>query len=98
MPFVNRRREAVARCRRILDDMGLERISPDQPLSALSIGERQLVEVAKALGQNARLVILDEPTATLSDAESRHVFAAIRRVAATGLLGHLRLPPADGGA
>ncbi|GGP07677.1 sugar ABC transporter ATP-binding protein [Nonomuraea glycinis] len=84
VPFVNRRRKAVARCRRILDDMGLERISPDQPLSALGIGERQLVEVAKALGQNARLVILDEPTATLSDAESRHVFAAIRRVAATG--------------
>ncbi len=62
---------------------------------ALGIGERQLIEVAKALGQHARLVILDEPTATLSDIESRHVFAAIRRVAATGLLGHLRLPPAD---
>ncbi|WP_326626986.1 sugar ABC transporter ATP-binding protein [Nonomuraea fuscirosea] len=84
VPFVNRRRAAAARCRRILDDLGLERIDPDQPLSALGIGERQLVEIAKALGQNARLVILDEPTATLSDAESRHVFAAIRRVAATG--------------
>ncbi|SFQ20838.1 ribose transport system ATP-binding protein [Actinomadura madurae] len=83
-PFVNRRRKAAARCRRILDDMGLKHISPDQPLSALGIGTRQLVEIAKALSQNARLVILDEPTATLSDAESAFVFAAIRRVAATG--------------
>ena len=68
----------------VLDDMGLERIEPDQPLSTLSIGERQLIEIAKALSQHARLVILDEPTATLSDVESQHVFAAIRRVAATG--------------
>jgi ABC-type sugar transport system ATPase subunit len=84
VPFLNRRRQARARCRRVLDDMGLERIDPDRPLSTLSIGERQLIEIAKALSQNARLVILDEPTATLSDAESEHVFAAVRRVAATG--------------
>ena len=40
--------------------------------------------MARALSQNARLVILDEPTATLSDVETGHVFAAIRRVAAQG--------------
>ncbi len=84
VPMINRRRSAVARCRRVLDGMGLERIDPDQPVSALSIGERQLIEIAKALSQQARLVILDEPTATLTDVESEHVFAAIRRVAATG--------------
>ena len=84
VPLVNRRRTALARCRRVLDDIGLERIDPDQPLSALSLGERQLIEVAKALSQRARLVMLDEPTATLTDAESALVFAAIRRVAATG--------------
>lgn len=82
--FLNRRRAAVARCRRILDDIGLERVSPDQPLSSLGIGERQLVEIARALSQDARLVILDEPTATLSDVESERVFAAVRRVAARG--------------
>ncbi|GIJ24200.1 sugar ABC transporter ATP-binding protein [Micromonospora lutea] len=83
-PLVNRRRTARARCRQILDGMGLEHIRPDQPVTTLGIGERQLVEIAKALSQNARVVILDEPTATLSDVESAHVFAAIRRVAATG--------------
>ncbi|HZZ96907.1 MAG TPA: ATP-binding cassette domain-containing protein [Jatrophihabitantaceae bacterium] len=44
----NRRGAAVRRCRRVLDEMGLERISPDQPLSSRSIGERQLVEIACA--------------------------------------------------
>lgn len=83
-PLLNRRRSAFARCRRVLDDMGLERIHPDQLVSTLSIGERQLVEIAKALSQQARVVILDEPTATLSDAETEHVFAAVRRVAASG--------------
>jgi ABC-type sugar transport system ATPase subunit len=83
-PWVSRRRAALARCREVLDDLGLQRISPTQPLSSLSIGERQLVEIGRALSQNARLVILDEPTATLSDVESERVFAAIRRVAARG--------------
>ena len=83
-PLVNRRRAATERCRQVLGDMGLDRLRPDQPLSELSIGERQLIEVARALSQNARLVILDEPTATLSDVETQHVFAAIRRVAAQG--------------
>ena len=84
-PLVNQRRTALARCRRVLDDLGLQRIDPDQPVSALSLGDRQLIEIAKALSQRARLVIFDEPTATLTGAESSLVFAAIRRaVAATG--------------
>ncbi|PRY30654.1 sugar ABC transporter ATP-binding protein [Pseudosporangium ferrugineum] len=82
--FFKRRRAALRRCREVLDDMGLDRVRPDQPVAALSMGERQLVEIAKALSQRARVVILDEPTATLSEAESRRVFAAVRRVAARG--------------
>jgi ABC-type sugar transport system ATPase subunit len=83
-PVLNRGRAAAARCRQVLSDVGLDRLRPAQPLASLSVGERQLVEIARALSQNARLVILDEPTATLSDVESELVFAAIRRVAARG--------------
>ncbi|HEY9215990.1 MAG TPA: ATP-binding cassette domain-containing protein, partial [Ancylobacter sp.] len=70
-------------CRR-LDAVGLEALEPSSYLEDLSIGERQLVEIARALGRNARLFILDEPTATLNSADIAHVFAAVRRVTAQG--------------
>lgn len=79
-----RRRAVRAHARRMLDEFGLGHISPDQPLSTISLGERQLVEIARAFGQDARVIILDEPTATLTDVESERVYAAVRRVAAAG--------------
>ncbi|MEV6844372.1 sugar ABC transporter ATP-binding protein [Actinoplanes sp. NPDC051411] len=82
--WLNRRRTSAPRLRALLDNVGLGRVDLDQPLSELSIGERQLIEIARALGQEARLLILDEPTATLSDVESEYVYAAVRNVAATG--------------
>lgn len=72
------------RSRELLASVGLEHRDPSALLSSLSIGERQLVEIARALGQNARLVVLDEPTATLNDAESELVYKGVRRVAASG--------------
>jgi ABC-type sugar transport system ATPase subunit len=82
--WVNRKRGSRERFRSLLDSVGLEHVRLDQPLSDLGIGERQLIEIARALGQDARLVILDEPTATLSDVESRYVYASVRKVAAAG--------------
>ncbi|MFC5676696.1 sugar ABC transporter ATP-binding protein [Aeromicrobium endophyticum] len=82
--WLDRRRTAARRFRPVLDDLGLGHLRLDQPLTDLGIGERQLVEIARALGQQARLVILDEPTATLSDVESAHVYSAVRKVAASG--------------
>jgi ABC-type sugar transport system ATPase subunit len=72
------------RSRELLDTVGLGRLDPGALLSSLSIGERQLVEIARALGQGPRLVVLDEPTATLNDSESELVYEGVRRVASTG--------------
>ncbi|MGP3535978.1 sugar ABC transporter ATP-binding protein [Microbacterium sp. RD1] len=73
-----------ARSRALLDGVGLEHVDPDTLVSELGLGERQLIEVARAVSEGSRLLILDEPTATLNDAESAHVYAAVRRLAADG--------------
>lgn len=79
----SRKRERAA-AREQLERVGLERYAPDRPVSSLSLAERQLVEIARALSRGARLLILDEPTATLTDLEIERVFAAVRRVADSG--------------
>lgn len=73
-----------ARARQLLEQVGLTHIAPRRRLGELQIGERQLVEVARLLGRKAEVLILDEPTATLTDSEIARVFAAIRSVAAQG--------------
>jgi ABC-type sugar transport system ATPase subunit len=73
-----------AAARGALELVGLQDRSLTEPVSRLAIGERQLIEVARALNRGARLLIMDEPTATLSTPEIERVFAAVRRVAAAG--------------
>ena len=63
-----------------LDQLGLD-VSPDTPVAALSIARQQLVEIAKALSLNARLLIMDEPTSSLTIAEAgrlHEVVASLR--------------------
>jgi len=83
LPFIHRqtlRRETAE----LLDQVGLP-LSPDTLVERLPAGERQLVEVAKALSIDARLLILDEPTSSLSARECEKLFALLARLRARGL-------------
>ncbi|MBO3761650.1 L-arabinose ABC transporter ATP-binding protein AraG [Ciceribacter sp. L1K22] len=66
-----------------LRDIGID-IDPDAKVSSLSIGERQMVEIAKAVILDARVIALDEPTSSLSSRESEVLFALIDKLKAKG--------------
>ena len=74
--IVNRRALAAA-ARRQLELIG-EDIDPWTKLGKLSLGQRQMVEIAKALTRGARIIAFDEPTSSLSDREVRRLFTIIR--------------------
>jgi ribose transport system ATP-binding protein len=82
-PLVTRR-AITARVRELLDMAGLTDVDPDLPVSVLTLAQRQLLEIARGLAAHARTLILDEPTATLSDAEIERVHRVVRSLVAEG--------------
>ena len=77
-------RAAKRRTRQVLDQLGAA-IDPDATVGDLPIGTRQLVEIAKAISHDARILILDEPTASLPATEIDTLFAAVKRLTAQGI-------------
>jgi len=75
---------ARRRAARVLLERTGAAIDPDRPASELSMAEQQLVEIARALGSEARIVIMDEPTAALPADQVVRLAAAIRELRARG--------------
>jgi D-xylose transport system ATP-binding protein len=76
--------ELYSRAQRLLDELNLS-LDPRTPVGHLGIGQQQLVEIAKALSQEARILVLDEPTAALADAEVETLFRIIDGLRARGV-------------
>jgi simple sugar transport system ATP-binding protein len=82
-PF-SRRRAARAKLLDTAQRFGLA-VDPDARIGELSVGERQRVEILKALYRGARILILDEPTAVLTPQEAANLFATLKTLVADGL-------------
>jgi rhamnose transport system ATP-binding protein len=78
-----RHQEMRERTRALLHELHLP-ISPDAPAESLSAAYRQLLQVARALAFDCQILVLDEPTTSLTDAESDHLFSVLERLKARG--------------
>ena len=78
------RAAARRRVEELSRDFGLA-VHPDARVGSLSVGERQRVEILKALYREARILILDEPTAVLTPQEADDLFATLRKAVARGM-------------
>jgi ABC-type sugar transport system ATPase subunit len=79
-----RRGEMARRARVVLKEIDLD-VDLRTPVEALSLDQRQLVEIAKALLVGARILILDEPTSALSSTETERLFDVVRRLRSSGV-------------
>ncbi|MBB5868378.1 ribose transport system ATP-binding protein [Allocatelliglobosispora scoriae] len=77
------RRRMRAEAQRCLDLLDLQ-LDPDAKVAGLSVAQAQLVEIAKALSVDSRVLLLDEPTASLTGDEADRLYAIVRKLTATG--------------
>ena len=69
----------------LLTSLGVEGLDPAEPVRTLSVAEQQVVEIAKAVSYDARIISMDEPTAALADHEVALLYSIIRRLTSRGV-------------
>ena len=81
MDWTTMRREAQT----ILDSLNIHDMDVNRKIGTMTVGNRQRVEIAKALSQNARILIMDEPTAALTEADVQRLFGIVRLLRERGV-------------
>ncbi|WP_336773669.1 sugar ABC transporter ATP-binding protein [Paenibacillus sp. MMO-58] len=81
--FLNER-ELKRKVERLFDRLNME-LDPDEPVANLTVAKQQMVEIAKALSYDAKVLIMDEPTAALSDTEIDDLFVIINQLRTSGV-------------
>lgn len=73
-----------AESRKIMAEVGLD-LDPKMSIGSCSVAQKQLIELAKVISNNVKVLIMDEPTSALNDVETEHLFQFIHRAAAQGV-------------
>jgi simple sugar transport system ATP-binding protein len=82
--FFNRLRPLYIAAQQFLQSLNFN-VDPWAPVSSLGVAKKQMVEIARAVRQNAKVIIFDEPTASLTPEEKHHFFSLIQRLKADGV-------------
>ena len=77
------KKKMVEESKKLLAQLNMD-IDPNLPVSQLSIAEKQIIEIAKALSRNTKILVMDEPTAALNDKEVKMLFDITRRIQEMG--------------
>jgi D-xylose transport system ATP-binding protein len=77
--------QTFSETQKILTDLGMNDIKPTDLVQNITVGKQQMVEIAKALSQKAKILVLDEPTSALTDKEVKELFRIIRKLKADGV-------------
>lgn len=72
--------DMARRARVVLEDLGFGHLAPDTLVADLPVAERRIIEIARALESQADILVMDEPTASLSEQESAQIFTILRRL------------------
>jgi ABC-type sugar transport system ATPase subunit len=80
-----RRGEQRRRVREVLDLLGHPDLKPESIVQQLSVAAQQLVEIARALALDAKVIVFDEPTSSLTQRDMRHLFGVIRKLKQSGM-------------
>jgi len=78
-------RAMTAKAEALLASLDIDDLAADQVVGSLSVGHRQRVEILRALSHDARILIMDEPTAALTEADVTRLFAIVRRLKERGV-------------
>lgn len=81
--FITLEKQMKSKTREILRELDIE-VDPDRIMGTMSVSERQMVEIAKAVSYNARVIVLDEPTSSLNEEEVGHLFRIIEKLKQRG--------------
>lgn len=74
--FVTSEKEMMAKTKAIFNELGVD-VNPRTVMSEMSVASRQMVEIAKAVSYNSKIIVLDEPTSSLTEKEVEHLFKII---------------------
>lgn len=77
--------QARTLARSLLEELGLPELDPEVEVASLSLAQKQLVEIARALVRRPKVLLLDEPTSTLGEEEQRLLFSVLRRLREQGV-------------